>query len=433
MCCINQTFSGRNSVGRLKSQVKPFDISKWEVKEAWKDVRANKGAPGVDGQSVEDFEKDLENNLYKVWNRMSSGSYFPPPVRAVEIPKPHGRGTRILGIPCVADRVAQTVVARHLMRRVEPIFHPDSYGYRPGRSALNAVGVCRERCWRRDWVIELDIQKFFDSVRWDLLVKAVEAHTDAVWVILYVQRWLQAPLQQPDGSLLARDRGTPQGSPVSPVMANLFLHYAFDIWLEREFPAVQFERYADDAVIHCVTERQACQVLAALTDRMEEVGLRLHPAKTRIAYCKDGQRQGSHEHTAFTFLGYTFRARKSRDKYGRNFLSFTPAVSRDALKKISAEVRSWHLHTRSDLSFTELARHINPIVAGWINYFGRFGRAALIPLLQRLNAYLVRWIRQKYKRLAAKRKAIAKMQEIAQRYPRMFAHWHYTTAPASAW
>jgi RNA-directed DNA polymerase len=211
---------------KLKSQVKPFEISKWEVWEAWREVRANQGAPGVDGQSVEEFEKDLKGNLYKIWNRMSSGSYFPSAVRAVVIPKQHGGGTRTLGVPCVADRVAQTVVARHLMRRVEPVFHPDSYGYRPGRSAHDALERCRQRCWRKDWVIELDIQKFFDSVRWDLVVKAVEAHTDATWVVLYVKRWLSAPLQHPDGALEQRNRGTPQGSPVSPVLANLFLHYA---------------------------------------------------------------------------------------------------------------------------------------------------------------------------------------------------------------
>ncbi|MGW0394882.1 group II intron reverse transcriptase/maturase [Streptomyces sp. NPDC003042] len=415
-------------MGQLKSQIKPFEISKWEVKEAWEEVRANKGAPGVDGQSIEDFEKDLKNNLYKVWNRMSSGSYFPPPVRAVEIPKPHGGGTRMLGIPAVADRVAQTVVARHLMRRVDPIFHPDSYGYRPGRSALDAVERCRERCWKRDWVVEFDITKFFDSVPWDLLVKAVEAHTEAVWVKLYVRRWLHAPLAMPDGSLLERECGTPQGAPVSPVLANLFLHYAFDTWMAREFPNVWFERYADDAVLHCVTERQARQALAALMDRMAEVGLQLHPAKTRLVYCKDGRRRGSFEHTAFTFLGYTFRARQNRDRYGKSFQSFDPAVSRNALNKMGREVCSWHLHTRSDLSFKELARRINPVVAGWINYYGRFRPWELNPFLMRINAYLVRWIRQKYKRLAAERKAIAKMQEIARRYPRIFAHWRCTVA-----
>lgn len=415
-------------MGQLKSKTKPFEISKWEIKEAWEEVRANKGAPGVDGQSIEDFEKDLKGNLYKIWNRMSSGSYFPPPVRAVEIPKSHGGGTRMLGIPAVADRVAQTVVARHLMRLVEPVFHSDSYGYRPGRSALDAVEKCRERCWKRDWVVEFDIARFFDSVPWDLLVKAVEANTDAVWVTLYVRRWLAAPLVMPDGSQLQRDRGTPQGAPVSPVLANLFLHYAFDLWMGREFPAVQFERYADDAVMHCVSERQAREVLRALRNRMVEVGLELHPDKTRIVYCKDQRRRGSNEHTAFTFLGFTFRARKNRDRKGAQFLSFTPAVSKEALKKMGRVVRSWHLHTRSDLSFVQLAHRINPVVAGWVNYYGRFRSWEMGPVLRRINAYLVRWIRQKYERLAPKRKAIAKFQEIAKRYPGMFAHWRTTMA-----
>ena len=244
-------------MGKLKVSGKPFDISKREVWEAYEKVKANKGAPGVDGCSIDEFEKDLKNNLYKIWNRMSSGSYFPPPVLAVEIPKPHGGGTRILGVPTVADRIAQTVAARRLEEKVEPIFHPDSYGYRPARSALDAVGRCRERCWRYDWVIDLDIQKFFDSVPWHLIVRAVEAHTDVPWVVLYVKRWLAAPVRLPDGTLAERDRGTPQGSAISPVLANLFMHYAFDAWMAREFPTVPFERYADDAVVHCKSERQA--------------------------------------------------------------------------------------------------------------------------------------------------------------------------------
>jgi RNA-directed DNA polymerase len=363
VCLVNRMFR-EEPMDKLKSQVKPFEILKWEVWEAYREVKANRGAPGVDGQSLDEFEMDLKGNLYKIWNRMSSGTYFPPPVRAVEIPKQHGGGTRMLGIPCVADRVAQTVVARHLMERVEPVFHPDSYGYRPGRSAHDAVERCRERCWRKDWVIDLDVQKFFDSVRWDLLVKAVEAHTDAAWVVLYVRRWLAAPLQLPDGTLQERDRGTPQGSPVSPVLANLFMHYAFDTWLGREFPAVQFERYADDAVVHCVTERQARQVLAALRDRMEEVGLRLHPGKTRIVYCQDKWRRGSYEHTSFTFLGFAFRQRGAKDRNGSTFMRFLPAISKDALKKISQEVRSWRVHRQIGLTFAEIARRINPVIRG---------------------------------------------------------------------
>jgi group II intron reverse transcriptase/maturase len=417
-------------VGTLKSRGKPFDISKWEVWEAFRQVKANQGAAGVDGQSIAGFEADLKNNLFKIWNRMSSGAYFPPAVRAVEIPKQHGGGTRMLGIPTVADRVAQTVVARHLGARVEKVFHEDSYGYRPGRSALDAAQVCRERCWKRDWVIDLDIQKFFDSVRWDLIVKAVQAHTDAPWVVLYVKRWLAAPLQLPDGTLAERDRGTPQGSAVSPVLANLFMHYAFDAWLAQEYPAVWFERYADDAVVHCVTERQAREVVAALGDRMEQVGLRLHPAKTKIVYCKDSMRRGSYEHTSFTFLGFTFRPRAARRKDGSKYTRFLPAISKDALKKISGEVRSWRLHRKVNYTFAGLATMINPIVAGWIQYYGRFRRSALSPLLARINAYLVRWIRKKYKRLQGAHTAHRKLREITLRYPRMFAHWQWVP---SAW
>jgi group II intron reverse transcriptase/maturase len=328
-------------VAGLKLSGKSFDISEQEVWEACQKVKANRGAAGVDGCSVGDFEKDLKGNLYKIWNRMSSGTYFPPAVKAVEIPKAHGAGTRILGVPTVAGRVARTVVAARLEENVEPKFHDDSYGYRPGRSALDAAGRCRERCWRHDWVIDLDIQKFFDSVPWDLIVKAVEANTGQRWVILYVKRWLQAPMQMPDGTIAERDRGTPQGSAVSPVLANLFLHCAFDAWMAREFPAVPFERYVDDAVVHCVSESQARHVLAALGRRMEQVGLRLHPGKTRVVYCKDGTRRGSYEHTSFTFLGFTFRARAARSRHGVNFTGFLPAISKDALKKISGELRQW--------------------------------------------------------------------------------------------
>ncbi|MFF3878117.1 group II intron reverse transcriptase/maturase [Streptomyces sp. NPDC001978] len=377
-------------MGGLKSSGKPFEISKRAVWEVWEKVRANKGAAGVDGVSIEEFEKDLRGNLYKIWNRMSSGTYFPPAVRAVEISKSHGGGTRILGVPTVADRIAQTVVAGVLEARVEPIFHPDSYGYRPQRSALDAVGVCRTRCWSNDWVIDLDIRKFFDSVPWDLIVKAVEANTDLPWVVLYVKRWLVAPLALPDGTLQERDRGTPQGSAVSPVLANLFLHYAFDAWMAREFPGIGFERYVDDAVVHCVSESRARTVLAAIEERMREVGLELHPDKTRIVYCRDGKRRGSYEHTAFTFLGFTFRARGVRTKTGEMFLSFNPAVSKEALKRMSAQVRSWRLHQRTDLSEADLARRINPVVRGWMNYYGAFYRSALYPFLTRINAYVMR-------------------------------------------
>jgi RNA-directed DNA polymerase len=412
-------------MGELKSKGKSFEISKREVWEAYLKVRENQGAPGVDGQSLGEFESDLRNNLYRIWNRMSSGTWFPPPVRAVEIPKPHGSGTRMLGIATVADRVAQTVVARRLERAVDPIFHPDSYGYRPGRSALDAVAVCRRRCWKHDWVIDLDISRFFDSVRWDLIIKAVRAHTDLPWIILYLKRWLAAPVQMPDGTVLARDRGTPQGSPVSPVIANLFLHYALDMWLVREFGDVEFERYADDAVVHCASQQRAEQVLGALTARMEQVGLTLHPDKTKIVYCKDSNRRGTFGCTSFTFLGYTFRPRASRDRQGRTFTAFLPAISADALKRISRVVRHWRLHRRIYHTWEELAAGINPVVAGWMQYYGRFYRSALYRLLARINAYLVRWIRNKYRRLAGVRASRRKFAELAQASPTLFAQWRW--------
>ncbi|MGH3233692.1 MAG: group II intron reverse transcriptase/maturase [Streptosporangiaceae bacterium] len=416
---------------RQKPSGKPFDISKWEVLDAWEKVRANKGAPGGDGVSLGEFESDLKGNLYKTWNRMSSGSYFPPPVKAVEIPKPHGGGTRILGVPAIADRVAQTVVAARLEKAAEPVFHPDSYGCRPRRSALHAVAACRKRCWKYDWVIDLDVRKFFDSVPWNLIVKAVEAHTGLPWVLLYVKRWLAAPIQQPDGTLPERDRGTPQGSAVSPVLANLFMHYALDMWLAREYPGVESERYADGAVVHCVTRYQAEKVLAAIGERMAQAGLRLHPAKTRIVYCKDANRRGSHEHTSFTFSGFTFRARPARARDGTLFASFQPAISKDALNKISGEVRRWRLHRWIGLTMGQIAREINPVVRGWMQYYGAFYRSALYPVLQRINACLMRWLRDKHKRLRPMKKAKAAWQRVISQYPLLFAHWAW--AAASWW
>ena len=406
------------------SEDKPFQIPKRLVWEAYKSVKANKGAAGVDGQSIEDFEADLKNNLYKIWNRMSSGTYFPPPVRAVEIPKPHGGGTRILGIPTVADRIAQTVVALQLEPRMELIFHEDSYGYRPERSAVMAVAKCRERCWRKDWVLDLDVQKFFDSVDHDRMVKAVEVNTDQKWVVLYVKRWLIAPIQMPDGKMVERDRGTPQGSAVSPVLANLFMHYAFDTWLEREFPAVEFERYADDAVVHCSTERQAQQVRAALAERMENVGLRLHPDKTKIVYCKDRKRRFDYECTSFTFLGFTFRARKAPTRDGKSmFTAFLPAISKDALNAKSHTLRRWRLHLRTTNDLAELAAWMNPVIRGWMDYYGKFYRTGMYGLLRRINTYLMRWARRKFTRLRATKRLKTWWHGLLHRVPTLFAHW----------
>ena len=413
-----------------KSRDKPFDISKWVVWEAFQRVKANKGAAGVDEVSIAEFEQDRDKNLYRIWNRMSSGSYFPPPVKAVEIPKAGGTGVRVLGVPTVADRVAQTVARMYLEPKVEPIFHPDSYGYRPKKSALDAVGTCRQRCWRADWVIDLDIKAFFDSVPWDLILKAVEHHTDQRWILLYVRRWLTAPIQQSDGVLVERDRGTPQGSAISPLLANLFMHYAFDAWMAREFPSIPFERYCDDVVVHCGSERQARMVRDAIAARLAQVGLEMHPDKTRIVYCKDADRRDTHEVTSFTFLGYTFRPRLAKNKWGKHFVSFLPAVSRDAVVAMGREIRSWHIARRSDKSLDDLARMFNSIVQGWINYYGRFYKSMLYPLLRRLNRHLVRWACRKYKRLKRReRRAMHWLAEVASRAPGLFAHWRFGLRP----
>ncbi len=414
-----------------KPDGKPFAISKRLVWEAWRRVKANRGAAGVDEESILAFEANLKANLYKVWNRMSSGSYVPPPVRAVEIPKKSG-GSRMLGVPTVADRVAQTVAYLYMEPEVEPVFHRDSYGYRPGRSAHDALRACRQRCWRYDWVLDLDLKSFFDSLDHSLVLKAVAHHTNLRWILLYVERWLKAPLQLEDGTLTQRDRGSPQGSAISPVLANIFLHYALDMWLGREFPDVPFERYADDEILHCESKQQAQIVLDAIIERLAAVGLELNLDKTRIVYCKDSNRTGSHEHEQFTFLGYTFRPRLARSRAGVKFVSFLPAVSDDAAKAIRRRVKRWRLHLWSGQTLADLAREINPTVRGWINYYGRFYRTELIQALKRINDYLMRWAMRKYKRLRARPvRANRFLAAIAKREPVLFAHWAWGAQPTA--
>jgi RNA-directed DNA polymerase len=406
-----------------EQQDKPFVIPKQLVWEAWRQVKANKGAAGVDGQDLNEFGADLEGNLYKIWNRMSSGTWFASPVRAVEIPKPHDRGVRVLGVPTIADRVAQTVTAKFLEPLVEPMFHQDSYGYRPGVSPHDALRACRERCWKFDWAIDLDVQKFFDEVPWDLIVKAVQAVTDCRWVLLYVRRWLAAPMQLPDGTIVQRSKGTAQGAAISPCLANLFMHYAFDVWMDRNHPDCPFERFADDVIVHCESRAQAEAVLAGIAERMAQVGLRLHPDKTRIVYCKDSNRRGEHEHTDLTFLGYTFRPRKARNRNGVNFTSFSPAISPDALLAKGDRLREMRIPKCTGLTLDQLARWINPIVSGWINYYGRYYRSALVPLLQRLNTYLRRWAAKKYQRLRSAKRQQEWWTALQGREPGLFIHW----------
>lgn len=419
-------------VSEPKPDGKPFAISKRLVWEAWLKVKANRGAEGVDEESIEEFERDLKGNLYKLWNRMSSGSYMPPPVRAVEIPKRTG-GSRVLGVPTVADRVAQTVARLYLEPEVEPHFHPDSYGYRPGRSAHDALRVCRQRCWRYDWVLDLDLKSFFDSLDHSLVLRSVAHHTNLRWILLYVERWLKAPLQLEDGTLRPRDRGSPQGSAISPVLANIFLHYALDRWLVREFSAVPFERYADDVILHCKSKAQAQDVRDAIIERLVQVGLELNLDKTRIVYCRDSNRKGSHEHEQFTFLSYTFRPRLARSRAGEKFVSFLPAVSDDAAKEMRRTVKRWRLHLWSGSTLADLARAINPIVRGWCSYYGGFYPSELHKSLRLINEYLVRWAMRKYKRLRDHhRRARRLLANVARREPALFAHWQEGRV-ASGW
>jgi RNA-directed DNA polymerase len=412
-------------------KTKPYEISKLVVVEAFQRVKANKGAAGIDDQSLEAFEADLKNNLYKIWNRMSSGSYFPPPVRAVEIPKKTG-GVRVLGVPTVADRVAQMVVKIYFEPKVEPHFHQDSYGYRPGKSAADALAVTRQRCWRYDWVLEFDIKGLFDNIDHELLMKAVRKHTDNPWVILYVERWLKAPFQMPDGTVKERTKGTPQGGVVSPILANLFLHYAFDVWMARKHPDKPFARYADDAVAHCRSFKEAEKLHQNLKNRFTECGLELHPTKTRIVYCRDDDRRGNHSDTSFDFLGYTFRPRRSKNKHGKLFINFTPAVSNKAKKAMRRTIHDWRVHLKPDKSLEDLSHMFNPVLRGWINYYGRFYKSELYSVLKHFNRALVRWVRRKYKKFERhQRRAKKWLDEIAKRDQKLFVHWQMGIYPSA--
>lgn len=410
-------------------KARPFEISKHVVLDAWKHVKANQGAAGVDSESIADFEANLKDNLYKIWNRMSSGSYFPPPVRTVAIPKKAG-GERLLGIPTVSDRIAQMVVKMYLEPLVEPYFHEDSYGYRPGKSAIQAIEVTRKRCWRYDWVLEFDIKGLFDNIDHDLMMRAVLHHTDSKWVLLYIERWFKAPFQKEDGTLVARPKGTPQGGVISPVLSNLVLHYVFDKWMERNYPQTPFCRYADDGIAHCRTEAEARALLKALDARFKECSLELHPEKTRIVYCEDDDRRGSYPVKSFDFLGFTFRARRSKNRWGKYFINFTPAVSNKAGKAMRQKARRWKMHLRSDKSLEDLSRMFGPVIRGWINYYGSFYKSALYPTLRQLNRTLVRWAERKFKKLKGhRRRAEHWLGRIAKRQPWLFPHWQIGVRP----
>ena len=407
-----------------ETKAKAFSIPKHLFVQAFQLVKENAGSAGVDQQSLEDFEKNLKDNLYKLWNRMSSGCYFPPPVKAVPIPKKSG-GVRILGVPTVSDRVCQMVVKLVFEPMVEPCFLPDSYGYRPNKSALDAVGVTRKRCWQHNFVLEFDIKGLFDNISHELLMKAVRKHTDNKWVILYIERWLITPMQMPDGNLNEKTRGVMQGAAISPVLSNLSLHYVFDVWLKRNHSEIPWCRYADDGLLHCKTEQQAQLLLAELKTRFAECELELHPDKTKIIYCKDANRKNQYPIISFDFLGYTFRPRSCKNsKRDVMFVSFTPAVSKVAVSSMRAKTKQLNWRKRSDLSLREIANMYNPVLSGWLNYYGAYHPAALYPVWRHFNATLAGWAMGKYKSLRGRKiKTTEFLERIAEKQPWLFAHW----------
>lgn len=413
------------------SLAKSFDIPKSLVWDAYRRVKASGGSAGVDQQSLAAFEDDLKGNLYKLWNRMSSGSYFPPAVKGVPIPKKSG-GTRMLGVPTVSDRVAQMVVRLIVEPKIDQIFHRDSYGYRPGKSAHDALRITRTRCWRYDWVVEFDIKGLFDNIDHELLMAAVRKHIQDKWILLFVERWLTAPILSPSGELIARAKGTPQGGVISPLLANLFLHYAFDSWVERKMPGIPFCRYADDGLLHCKSKAEATHVLSEIAKRFSECRLEIHPDKSKIVYCKDNNRKEDHDEVAFDFLGYTFQPRIAKDRHGERFVSFSPGVSNKAKKAMRQRIRDMKLQFRSDASLEDLAAKINPVTQGWFNYYCRFYKSAMYPIWHHLNRAIAKWASRKYKRLRRhKRNAVHWLGSVALRMPKLFRHWEFGLKPAA--
>jgi len=406
------------------ASTKSYRIAKRTVWAAYQLVKANRGAAGIDDETIAMFEQNLSGNLYKLWNRMSSGSYFPPPVKQVEIPKAKG-GSRRLGIPTVSDRIAQTVVKLMIEPTLEPIFHEDSYGYRPGKSAKQAIAVTRKRCWQYDWIVEFDIKAAFDQIDHTLLMKAVRSHIKEGWLLLYIERWLTAPFETADGVTQPRTQGTPQGGVVSPILMNLFMHYAFDRWMKRTYPQCPFARYADDAVVHCRSQAQTKAVMRSIALRLGECGLTMHPEKSSIVYCKDSNRTGAYPNVQFTFVGFTFRPREAlNNRYHRRFTSFLPAVSSDALKRMRQTVRDWRMHRRTSSTLENLAQQCNPIIQGWWNYYGAFYQRSMLDLFHYIDDKLEQWARRKYKTLSQNKRRggqwLRKMKVVA---PGMFIHW----------
>lgn len=377
----------------------------------------------MDGVTIEEFGQDLDNQLYKLWNRMSSGSYFPPPVKRAWLPKVTG-GRRPLGIPTVADRVAQTVVKMYLEPALERCFHPDSHGYRPGKSAYGALAKARQRCFSYGWVLDLDIEGFFDSIDHQLMMGFVRRYTGERWVLLYIERWLHAPVVHEDGRREQRDRGTPQGGVISPLLANLFLHHVFDRWMRGTFPAIPFERYADDIICHSKTEAQALMLREQVERRLRAYGLKVNSGKTQVVYCKNDRRPGGYPNMKFDFLGYTFRPRRAKNQRGDTFVGFLPAVSAKAVKALRQKLRKLGLPRKTHLSLEALAELINPVMRGWIDYFSGFYRSALYAVFDWLNLTIARWARRKFKRLrGSMRRAFDWLRGVRSREPGLFVHW----------
>jgi RNA-directed DNA polymerase len=405
-------------------------ISEEMVKASYVKVKSNKGVAGVDKRSIADFDMDLENNLYMIWNRLSSGSYFPPAIREVEIPKKGGK-LRRLGIPTVSDRIAQMVIKNYIEPRLESIFHSNSFGYRPGKSAHQALEQARENCWKYDWVIDLDIQSFFDEIDHELLRKALEKHVEEKWVLMYVARWVTAPTEQKDGVLRERTSGTPQGGVISPLLANLMLHYSFDKWMAKLHTEIPFERYADDMIVHCKTHEEAVELLNQITQRFKECKLQLHPEKTKIVYCRDSNRnKRGQENIQFDYLGYCFKPRESKNKNGKLFYSFSPAISKGSVKRINDEMKGLKLRSMLLVTIEVIASKLNLKIRGWIGYYGKYRKSALNKIFQVLNRRLIKWVQNKYKRIHQsiyhavdwlKRECIAK--------PKLFTHWEHGYTP----
>jgi len=407
---------------------KSFEVSQKQVLEAYKRVKANQGAAGIDGVTFVEYEKDLKNNLYTLWNRMASGSYFPKAVRGVEIPKKNGK-KRLLGIPTITDRVAQMVVKMNFEPLVEPIFCDDSYGYRPNKSALDAVGVTRERCWNSPWVLEFDIKGLFDNIDHDLMMQVVCKHTDIKWVVMYIERFLKADMVMPDGTVSKRTSGTPQGGVISPVLANLYMHYAFDRWMVTRNPMNQWARYADDGVVHCRTREEAEGLLERLKKRLAECRLEVHPDKTRIVYCRSDSNPERHEHESFDFLGYTFRRRLVRSSVGKYFNGFTPAVSKSAAQKFRDRMRE--LREKGKMTTPEeLARILNPVIRGWMDYFSRYTPSEAKDVLNFVNQLLARWLRRRYRRIRGSLQGAFRWLFLIYRTsPDLFYHWQMGIRP----